>query len=79
MLVQDGVTSVSPDDLKAAITKHAPQFAGYSQHDAHELLVFLLDGLHEELNRAGSASPRPYIEVRCANPACTHAVQSKLK
>jgi ubiquitin C-terminal hydrolase len=26
-------------------------FQGYQQHDSHELLAFLLDGVHEDLNR----------------------------
>ncbi len=26
------------------------QFVGYAQHDSQELLAFLLDGLHEDLN-----------------------------
>jgi len=33
------------------IGKFAPQFNGFQQHDAQEFLVFLLDGLHEDLNR----------------------------
>ena len=28
-----------------------PRFSGYQQHDSSELLSFLLDGLHEDLNR----------------------------
>ena len=24
---------------------------GYAQHDSHELICFLLDGIHEDLNR----------------------------
>ena len=31
--------------------RFAPQFLGYDQHDTQELLAFLLDGLHEDLNR----------------------------
>ena len=31
--------------------KYAPQFKGTDQHDAQEFLSFLLDGLHEDLNR----------------------------
>jgi len=34
----------------------APQFKGYSQHDAHELLALLLDRMHEDLNQVGRAS-----------------------
>ena len=30
---------------------HAPQFSGSDQHDSQEFLIFLLDGLHEDLNR----------------------------
>jgi len=33
------------------ICKFAPQFAGNAQQDAQELLAFLMDGLHEDLNR----------------------------
>ena len=40
-----------PSDFKQVIEKFAPRFAGYSQQDSQELLLFLLDGLHEDLNR----------------------------
>jgi ubiquitin carboxyl-terminal hydrolase 8 len=30
---------------------HAAQFRGSDQHDSQEFLSFLLDGLHEDLNR----------------------------
>jgi len=43
--------SVSPRDFKHTICKFAPQFAGNAQQDAQELLAFLMDGLHEDLNR----------------------------
>jgi ubiquitin carboxyl-terminal hydrolase 6/32 len=43
--------SVAPVKLKHTLQKVAPRFAGYQQHDAQELLNFLLDGLHEDLNR----------------------------
>jgi len=39
------------------IGRFAPQFMGYAQHDSQELLAFLLDGLHEDLNRI---LKRPY-------------------
>jgi len=26
-------------------------FSGYNQHDSGELITYLLDGLHEDLNR----------------------------
>lgn len=34
---------------------------GYQQHDSQELLAFLLDGLHEDLNRI---KKKPYIEEK---------------
>ncbi len=40
-----------PTMFKSSIEKFAPQFVGNEQHDAHELLAFLLDGMHEDLNR----------------------------
>lgn len=44
-------TAVVPSRFKAAVAHFAPQFAGYRQHDSQELTAFLLDGLHEDLNR----------------------------
>ena len=41
-----------------AVGRFAPQFSGYQQHDSQELLTFLLDGLHEDLNRI---KKKPYI------------------
>ncbi|KAH3764363.1 ubiquitin carboxyl-terminal hydrolase 15 [Pelomyxa schiedti] len=47
---------VAPRELKTTIGKYAKQFNGYNQHDAHELISFLLDGLHEDLNRTTKKS-----------------------
>ena len=33
--------------MRHVLGKHAPQFAGFRQQDAQELLAFLMDGLHE--------------------------------
>lgn len=41
----------------------ASQFLGYQQHDSQELLSFLLDGLHEDLNRVKN---KEYIELKDA-------------
>jgi len=49
----------SPSTFKASIGKFAPQFAGYQQHDSQELLMYLLDGIHEDLNRV---KKKPYVE-----------------
>ena len=50
---------VDPTDFKKQLGTFAPQFSGYHQHDTQELLAFLLDGIHEDLNRV---KERPYIE-----------------
>ncbi|KAH3816326.1 hypothetical protein DPMN_117840 [Dreissena polymorpha] len=50
-----------PRDFKYAVGRFAPQFSGYSQQDAQELMAFLLDGLHEDLNRI---KKKPYIEQK---------------
>ena len=49
----------SPKEFKKRLGQYAEQFRGYEQHDAQEFLVFLLDGLHEDLNRV---SKKPYVE-----------------
>lgn len=43
------------------------QFSGYQQHDSQEFLNFLLDGLHEDLNRV---KDKPFVEqLECDNEA----------
>ena len=49
--LQGDVNIVAPKGFKSALSHFAPQFGGYSQQDSQELLAFLLDGLHEDLNR----------------------------
>ncbi|KAG2469983.1 UBP2 hydrolase, partial [Polypterus senegalus] len=46
-----GSEAVSPSEFKTQIQKYAPRFVGYNQQDAQEFLRFLLDGLHNEVNR----------------------------
>ncbi|KAM9366521.1 ubiquitin carboxyl-terminal hydrolase 8 [Symphorus nematophorus] len=43
---------ISPRDFKITIGKINEQFACYDQQDSQELLLFLMDGLHEDLNKA---------------------------
>ena len=54
------MSSVSPKRFKWQLARFAPQFQGYAQQDSQELLAFLLDGLHEDLNRIQN---KPYVEV----------------
>ncbi|EGC39715.1 hypothetical protein DICPUDRAFT_26301 [Dictyostelium purpureum] len=52
---------VAPKHLKWIIGKYAPQFSGMSQQDSQEFLSFLLDGLHEDLNKV---LKKPYTEEK---------------
>ncbi|KAJ8916678.1 hypothetical protein NQ315_000323 [Exocentrus adspersus] len=46
--------SVAPVRLRYCVTKHAPHLAGGDQHDSQEFLAWLLDALHEDLNRGAN-------------------------
>ncbi|GBG76736.1 hypothetical protein CBR_g22954 [Chara braunii] len=59
-----GKSPVAPRHFKGTLARFAPQFSGYNQHDSQELLAFLLNGLHEDLNRVRD---KPYIEQKDAD------------
>lgn len=52
-------SSTNPGKFKAVIGRHGPSFSGYQQQDSQEFLLFLLDGLQEDLNRV---LKKPYVE-----------------
>lgn len=58
-LSSQSTCSLDPSSFYRPLTQFAPDFAGGQQHDSQELLAFLLDGIHEDLNRVRK---RPYIE-----------------
>eukprot|EP00042_Codosiga_hollandica_P038991 m.323626 g.323626 ORF g.323626 m.323626 type:complete len:1018 (-) comp55529_c0_seq4:116-3169(-) len=58
-------SSVYPYEMKEAISKFYPQFSGYQQHDAQELINCMLDGMHEDLNRI---LKKPYVEDEPDDP-----------
>ena len=59
------VVSSNPRLLfQVAVGRFKPEFSGYQQQDSQELMAFLLDGLHEDLNRIKS---KPYVETKEAN------------
>jgi len=63
-----GSGSYNPQSLLSAVCRHAPQFKGRQQHDSHELLRVLLDGLQvRALEVKGGGS---YMYMRSA--AITH-------
>ncbi|XP_068558480.1 LOW QUALITY PROTEIN: ubiquitin carboxyl-terminal hydrolase 2-like [Cebidichthys violaceus] len=61
MWTSSSCEAVSPSEFKTQIQRYAPRFVGYNQQDAQEFLRFLLDGLHNEVNRV-SVRPRGSVE-----------------
>lgn len=51
--------SFAPRNFKNIIGKYGPSFSGYQQQDSQEFLLFLIDGLQEDLSRIHL---KPYIE-----------------
>ena len=53
--------SLEPYNFKEIIGEIRPMFKGYQQQDSQEFISFLLDGLHEDLNKV---LKKPYIEQK---------------
>ena len=51
--------SFIPRNIKNVVGRYGTHFSGYGQQDSQEFLLFLLDGLHEDLNRIHQ---KPYTE-----------------
>ncbi|PLW57332.1 hypothetical protein PCANC_02454 [Puccinia coronata f. sp. avenae] len=52
--------SISPREFKSIVGRFNSLFLGYGQQDSQELLTFLLDALHEDLNRV---KVKPFDEI----------------
>ena len=52
-------STLAPRMLKQTVAAFAPQFDNSYQHDSQEFCQFLMDGLHEDLNRVEN---KPYVE-----------------
>lgn len=59
MFSENATSSFAPRNFKNVIGKYGPSFSGYGQQDSQEFLLFLLDGLQEDLNRI---QKKPYVE-----------------
>ena len=59
MFNENANSSFAPRNFKNVIGKYGPSFSGYGQQDSQEFLLFLLDGLQEDLNRIHK---KPYVE-----------------
>ena len=60
--------SLLPSLPQTQVGRYAPTFVGYAQHDSQELLAFLLDGLHEDLNLVRQ-KPDVYMTVKTKDRA----------
>lgn len=68
--------SVAPLRVRWCVSRHARALAGGGQHDAQELLAWLLDALHEDLNRAAPASAPAPVSAPASAPAPVSAPAS---
>lgn len=57
--VYESLQSFSPRQFKSQLGRCQPLFSSYGQQDSQEFLSFLVDALHEDLNRIHK---KPYIE-----------------
>ncbi|CCK69329.1 putative ubiquitin-specific protease UBP12 KNAG_0C02180 [Huiozyma naganishii CBS 8797] len=56
---------VSPTHFKSTLVHFNSMFSGFQQQDSQEFLAFLLDSLHEDLNRIVE---KPYVEKPSLKP-----------
>eukprot|EP00775_Hariotina_reticulata_P013930 gene13930-14049_t len=64
-----GSSAYNPQSLLSAVCCHAPVFRGRQQHDSHELMRMLLDGLQLEMRRSGPGEVRVMLtDVGCSSP-----------
>ncbi|KAF2875376.1 hypothetical protein BDV95DRAFT_565032 [Massariosphaeria phaeospora] len=56
---EDSISAFAPKVFKTALGRAQPLFSGYGQQDSQEFLSFLVDALHEDLNRI---IKKPYTE-----------------
>jgi len=67
---------VDPSSLKGAVQRFAPRFSGYNQEDSQEFLRYLLEGLHEDVNRV-MTKPQPiHTEIDSSLSVCEQAMEA---
>ncbi|KXL43792.1 hypothetical protein M433DRAFT_69123, partial [Acidomyces richmondensis BFW] len=68
--------SVTPQAFKKAVGNSQPMFSGYGQQDSQEFISFLVDALHEDLNRIVK---KPYNENPDSDDKTIHDPQAIIK
>ena len=51
---------LNPNNFRGIFVHFVKQFSGYAQQDSNEFLIYILDKLHEDLNKVNN---KPYIEI----------------
>ncbi|KAF2481615.1 hypothetical protein BDY17DRAFT_253006, partial [Neohortaea acidophila] len=69
-------TTISPNAFKKALGNIQPMFSGYGQQDSQEFLSFLVDALHEDLNRI---QKKPYNENPDSDDKTVHDPEAIIK
>lgn len=67
---------VDPSSLKGAIQRFAPRFSGYNQEDSQEFLRYLLEGLHEDVNRVTTRPAPINTEIDTSLSVSEQAIES---
>lgn len=69
-MLQNQGRCFSPTEFKKIVGSYSPgrQFATFEQQDCIEFLNFILDSLHEDLNKASARSPKERAEVMAVSP-----------
>ena len=57
---QGSDSRTAPSDLKRTLGSRISRFSGYGQQDSAELVNYIIDLIHEDLNRV---TKKPYIEM----------------
>lgn len=68
--------SYTPSSFKTTLGRLQPLFSGYGQQDSQEFLSFLVDALHEDLNRI---IKKPYNENPDSDDKTVHDPQAIIK
>lgn len=71
--VEPTPSAVTPTAFRRQIGQSNPIMSGFEQHDSQEFLMFLLDGLSEDLNRI---LDKPYIEKPDSTDEMVHNRQA---
>lgn len=67
---------VSPIQFKVAFGKNYNAFADFRQQDSQEFISYLLDALHEDLNKVKN---KPYVQAKDLSPGMPEEDQFKMQ